>query len=599
MATSIRQSPTAKAAGTLLGLLGWIGLVSGLTWPLASSPETFLSNRGSDALYTIWALAWESHALLTDPRHLLDANIYHPALHALLYGPTALGALVLFGPAFVLTGDPVAAGNVLFIGGTALTAWTTALVTRRWTGSSAAGIVAGCAYLSVPWVLWEWVPEAPHYAALFCLPLIFELVSRASLRLRDTVWLSLLVALQGSVEPVYIAPAIFVPLGLIAVSRICRLRTRPNGLALTGAIVGAFLLLLPLLLAYAEIARANPHLELQSMWAEKPGVPEQRSYILNLPWGLFGWWRARITAWGASPMALPPAAFALILSGGASFLARRRQAFPTTAAWRHAFIWATAGVLLALPAVAYWYDTRITLPFAWLYQHLPSLRVVRAPMRLGVVALIGLSLATGLAFAELGDRLREQLGSSTTKVPWSFATALALGAALLAQAWTGVGYPPEFKTIARPSSYPVATRPDVGPFSAELRGGNGPLLELGSAVFAFPYNVPEAQTMFRSIGHWRPLINGYSSYWPTTYPEAMTLAARLPDDASAVAALQQLTGVELILVRLDQLPVPRRDAWRVRADASASGSLELVARDDQALLFRVRSSPQLALSVQH
>jgi hypothetical protein len=556
-----------------------------------------MSSARSDALYSIWALAWESHALLTEPRHFLDANIYHPALHALLYGPTALGALVIFGPTFVLTRDPVVAGNVLFIGGTSLTAWTTSLVARRWTGTSAAGLVAGCAYLSVPWVLWEWAPTVPHYAALFCLPLIFELVARDSLRPRDTVWLGLLIALQGSVELVYIAPAIFIPLGVIAISRICRRRTRTNGLALSGAMVAAFLLLLPLLLASAEILRANPHLGLQSAWAYHPGDPEQKIDLLKLPWGLFGWWRVPMNRYAApSPMALPPAAFALILLGGASFLMHRRQALPTAAPWRHAFIWATAGTLLALPPSASWYDTPITLPHAWLYVHVALIHVLRVPMRLGVVALIGFSLATGVAFAELAGRLREQLGSSTAKVA-SSALSLALGAIFLAQSWTGLGYPSGFTTKAQPFSYPVMTRPFATPFSSELRRGHGPLLEIGAAMFLPPMLRPqlEAVTMFRSIGHWRPLINGYSSYWPTTYPQAMKLAARLPNDERALAALQRLTGVELILVWPDELPTEQRNAWWARAEAADSIPLELVAEDDQVLLFRVRSKPQPAL----
>jgi hypothetical protein len=289
-------------------------------------------------------------------------------------------------------------------------------------------------------------------------------------------------------------------------------------------------------------------------------------------------------------------AFALILLGAASrsVLRSRRTPEVTARAWRHALLWTASGVLLAVPPIVRWYDARIRLAHAWLYEHLASIRVVRVPMRLGVVALVGASLLAGLAFAELTTRLRgdRQSGRAWRSVGLVL-LALTTSAAFLAQAWSGIGYPPGFVAPHRPPLYPVAARPRATPFAEILEGGRSPILELGAAVFCVPYLRPsyEGLTMFRSIGHWRPLLNGYSSYWPATYPRVMALAARLPEDMSALVTLRRETGVDLILVWPEELPPAKRDAWRARADSPDSIPLRLVARDDQALLFEV--SPAL------
>src|SRR5262245_51594619 len=128
--------------GPAVALAWWVSVVLWLTWPLAALSSTHLPGGGVDIVYSMWALAWQTHALLAEPGRYFDANIYHPVANALAYGPTATGALPLFGPVFAVTRNPVLATDVLFIGGSALTAWTIGLVTARWTRSMAASLVA-------------------------------------------------------------------------------------------------------------------------------------------------------------------------------------------------------------------------------------------------------------------------------------------------------------------------------------------------------------------------------------------------------------------------------------------------------------------------
>jgi hypothetical protein len=92
--------------------------------------------------------------------------------------------------------------------------------------------------------------------------------------------------------------------------------------------------------------------------------------------------------------------------------------------------------------------------------------------------------------------------------------------------------------------------------------------------------------MYRSIFHWRPLLNGYSSYWPIGFPERMALAQKLPDP-EALEALTRETGLAMILVHLRGIGPAKRRAWLSAANRGGPGGLRLVARHKDDLLLAV------------
>src|SRR5262249_50079750 len=151
-----------------------------------------------------------------------NANIYHPTPHALFYGPTGFGALPLFAPVYLTTANPTLATNVLLLGGVALTATAIHMVAARWTGSALAGLVAASTLLTTRWMLWEWIPTAPHAAVLFYFPSIILLASDPGPRRRTLVALAVLAALQCLADITYVAPAVLVPLGTLGVWRLLR-----------------------------------------------------------------------------------------------------------------------------------------------------------------------------------------------------------------------------------------------------------------------------------------------------------------------------------------------------------------------------------------
>jgi hypothetical protein len=211
------------------------------------------------------------------------------------------------------------------------------------------------------------------------------------------------------------------------------------------------------------------------------------------------------------------------------------------------------------------------------------------PTRLGVAGLIGLALIAGLAFAEC-ERLL--VGRSRTLAALARSTGLGL---LVAVAMYGSYSTRGGQLVARrtpmPRAYHLARAIDGrSPLIAIIRQLGGPLVELPVArvqIALFPGDGPtdQAQAMYRSIFHWQPLVNGYSSYWPVGFPERMTLAYRLPDP-DALAELSRETGLHLVLVHTASLTADARAAWNERSERASAG-LELVARDGEDLLFRV------------
>jgi hypothetical protein len=98
--------------------------------------------------------------------------------------------------------------------------------------------------------------------------------------------------------------------------------------------------------------------------------------------------------------------------------------------------------------------------------------------------------------------------------------------------------------------------------------------------------------MYHAIYHRRPLLNGYSGYWPAGFAERMALAARLPDP-EALDSLVRATGLDLILVHAAEYGRgPRHATWIALADAGGDSRLVVVARDADDLLFRVVASLQ-------
>jgi hypothetical protein len=212
---------------------------------------------------------------------------------------------------------------------------------------------------------------------------------------------------------------------------------------------------------------------------------------------------------------------------------------------------------------------------------------------------MGLALLAGLAVAEGSRRLRA-LRAGHGPVPALAGAALAalLVAAMYTQYAGAPGVPTPVPRAPLPATYPLA--PAIAADTllvAHLQAAQGPLLELPPGVDAgvtltrgavrrLAWPPSHARAMYRSIFHWRPLLNGYSSYRPDAFLDHMALASRLPDP-EALAQLRRDTGVTTLLVHSAEYQPGRRQAWSAIATGETVAGLRLVARDGDDLLFTV------------
>lgn len=562
------SNPLRHYATSFAVLLAWVAAVVWLTWPLAATLGTTLPNTTGpcrfDTLVDGWILAHLTHALVAAPSTLAHGNIYHPEPYALFYGQTAVGALPLFGPVFQATGNPTAALNATLLGGAALTAWSIDLTLRRATGSALAGIVGASTFLTSRWLLWDMGPTAPFYACLELVPPIMLVVARTD---RPPWWLFPLLVAQCAIDVVYATAAVLVPLATIALARLVRPASRRAGRRLLAMVALTPLALAPIYAGHLVVAARNPMLAEQTNWlgGGSPLYPWLGQHLTKIPWGFFG---------DLAPMSVPPIV-ALLVALGLLCLGWRPSAGAPRTLWMHAAVWITVGMALSLTPAVEWQGRIVHLPQAF-FADTTLVRLVREPERIGLAGLMGISILAGLAFAELASRVRLPAGR----------IALALLVLGLMHAEYARGFASPFVRRPLPARYPTFAPEQPSSLDALVRAGHGPLVEvpLGPGETSAFFH---AGPVYRSIRHWRPILNGYDGHYPARFPERMSLAARLPDP-TALDALRRDTGLRTVVVHLAlEIDAAARTAWSDLADAGGNADLRLVARDGDDLLFDV------------
>ena len=526
-------------------LAGYAALILWLTWPLGESLATSLPLTQKacrfDSQLLGWALAHQSDALLFSPGAFLQGAAFHPAANTILLGEAAFGALPLFLPVFALSGNPTLALNLVYLLGLIATVASVHLVTRRLTGRHAAGVVAAVTLLSARWLLWQWAPCAPNYAIMFYLPWIFLLLVLGISTRGRMLWLALLMALQGMVT-VYLAVATFLAVGAVFLVRVFSARQRAEAWRVLAAMLIAAIPLVAMFSPYLLTRLENPDLATQSVWR---GVME----LTRLPWG-------PLDARMPSGVALSGAALLGIAWLFSALSARSGRPAEELAGIRQALFWIVLGMLVSLTPVARLEGGMIRLPNAWLGQWFGIYEVVREPHRLAVIALIGLSVGSGLALS--GVLRRMGVGPA--------------GGWLVAVIWVGlVGYevhagvgPDRYaRPKVMPPRYPLLQPP--GPddvLAAALASGQGPVLELPAKLNrrGLLDPVPQVRAMYRSIYHRRPVVNGYNGYWPDGFDQRIADAQALPNLA-ALRRLQEATGLTTVVVHLAGLNGPARKKW--------------------------------------
>lgn len=178
-----RPRPARELA---LAALFFVAITVLMTWPQAAHLNDAISDIG-DAKLNARILQWDFAQTLRDPLHLYQLNFFHPAKDVLafsenLYGVALFGFPLLAGGASALFNY-----NVLLLLGMFLSALAGWALAREITGDPIAAAVGGLVFAFLPWRWSQLAHLQFQWSAFLCLALLFLLRYLERGRRRDAV----------------------------------------------------------------------------------------------------------------------------------------------------------------------------------------------------------------------------------------------------------------------------------------------------------------------------------------------------------------------------------------------------------------------------
>ena len=121
-----------------------------LAYPLALHPASGAMPGDPDTDLFIWTLAWNTHAVTTDPLSIFDANIYHPHPRTLAFSENLIGSTLFAAPVIWTTGDQLLALNVVALSSIVLSGMGAFLLARRLGLGMPAALLCGMIFAFSP-----------------------------------------------------------------------------------------------------------------------------------------------------------------------------------------------------------------------------------------------------------------------------------------------------------------------------------------------------------------------------------------------------------------------------------------------------------------
>jgi hypothetical protein len=560
-----------RSPAFICALYGLLALVS--TRPLWGHLTTAVPSDIGDPLLNTWILAWDGHALLTDPAHLFDANIFFPLKDTLAYSEHLLGTALPMLPILLISGEPILAYNVAFLTSFILSGFGLYLLALRYTGNRLAAFLAGLAFAFAPYRLSlighlslltvQWLPLTLLYLDMFLQSAFTPPLSQrwerggAGGRVRaGSLALFAFFFLWQAATSWHLAVFAAFTVALYVLGNWLTRRAAFSwpvlaGLGATALVVA--LIMVPLILPYLKVL---PELHKSRPWDTIVAfAATPTDYLAAYPTNLFfgqltapfrtrrGFVEEHTLFLGFLASVLT--AFSLMFFGkkefplGADLQSAPSQRVASGARSVVGILWVilvlsvslTFGPFLRLESRG----IAIPMPYHLLKGLTPALSLMRVPPRWMVVSLLAMSLLLGLSLTSL-FAWGQRRGWPTQRV---YALALLLGLGLLAEGYT--------------APIPLA---QVGS-TAQLPGVYRWLARDGDdyAILEMPFysapqpEYPETRRLYASTIHWKKLVNGYSGFTPSRQPELAQRLAGFPDQES-IAALQELgaQGVRYLIV---------------------------------------------------
>jgi len=493
-----------------------------LTWPAAFRLADGITDN-LDAEFNAWVLDWDRHQLLSDPAHLFDANIFYPARYSLAFSENLLGEAVLGLPLSGFGFSYIQVYNILLLIGflsSALAAWALA---RMITGDAIASLAAATVYAFVPWRFAQISHFQYQWGAFLALTLLFLLRYLQRAGRRDLVFFGVFLlwnALSNMHYAIFSVLLVLVVLAEDAARPGWRQRL-PVYLRVAVASLVAAALFLPIALMYRKAA---------ALYGFKRTLVEASFYSGRLsdfldagPSSLYNWIsKSRLDR----REAFFPGLTALILGGAG---AARFAAGPfARRARKLGLLLAGLGVLIALGTNTPVYPALFRICS-------PLFQAIRVLARGIVLFHLGLAILAALGLSVLRSRFR-----SKTRY-----AAVTVGVLVLA--------------VSEYAAFPLAVfwvdpRPALVHRWIALTPFKGSLIEL---PFGLDHDI---EYVFRSPTHFRPIVNGYSGFFPKEYDALNALFEKRPIPTQAWQEVTRL-GAKVVVYHTDLLTDAREVAY--------------------------------------
>ena len=510
-------------------------------WPLILNLGSVIPLDLGDPLPQAWQIAWDGHALLTQPLSFFQSNQFWPLNDTLAFSDALIG----YTPAGMIGSGPeaaVARYDLLFLFAFALCFFGAYLLARELGAPPWAALVAGAAFAYAPWRLEQ--GGHLHVISSGGIPIALALLLRGYRRQSGGLILGgwAVAAWQLSLGFSLGLPLVYLLALLALIAAVIWWRAgRPaptRRVVITTLAGGALLAVFGFVLSrpYLRVLDAYPESE-RSANLISYYSPPLKAFLAapetSLIWGpVTAPVRAGIDA-VAEKTLFPGLAILLLALVGLGW-----RGYPKTlriGLGLAALATAILSLGFAAEGIGSW------LPYRWLFEVLPGWQGIRVPGRLQTITslLLALLAAGGAAriAAALADRSKNEL--------WAGASAALLTLLVLIEG-SGLVYP----------------HPRVPAAPASLAGLRQPLLQL-------PAEAPDNRRyLLWSTDGFPKMLNGRTGFQPRYF--AATLSAA--DGLSTVQSLENLRsrGVATIVIN-EQLPGGRKLAASAQRLLPVSG----------------------------
>ncbi|MDQ6603448.1 MAG: hypothetical protein M3Z19_12060 [Chloroflexota bacterium] len=457
-----------------------------LLWPLVIHIRSAVADTLGDPLLNAWTLRWVQHALVTQPTHLYDGNMFAPNARSLAFSELLLPQAIMAWPLWLVSHDALLAYNASLLLTYPLCGVAMYALCRGLGAIRGAAFIAGLAFAFAPFRMdnnahlqvlsMQWMP-------LTILAIIRFMQRPTRWRFAAVVATTILASLSSVYYTVMFGTALIV-FFLVEAIRQRRLFISRTGIGLLAALAIAAVVVAAIDLPYLTMRREQNIV--RTLDEAYDDAAHKTSYVTVTPGNYL--WGGLLPTSGVERSALFPGAI-LLAFGIAGLRTVRRP-------WMAGL--ATLGVVsVVLSFGPTWGDktTGTPLPYRFLYQHIVGYQGIRGPDRFAAVVLLALC-----PFAALGATWLWRA------VVWRMPRLLRL-APVVACVFS-------LLTIADCAARLLPTIP-VDRSANTLAPYQWLASQTSTGTVAeFPVETSDTQTAFYSTYHWHNVLWGHSGFIP-------------------------------------------------------------------------------------